>query len=100
MKKKFIYGTLISFFALAIAIILFAYTDKKQKEENINYALLKRTGPLAETDEWKTTYTRGTELYKKIEENPTEVKSRIALAGLFIQEARITGNYTYYDKAA
>jgi tetratricopeptide (TPR) repeat protein len=100
MKKKFIYGALLTLFALTIITILFSYTNKKQKEENVDYALLKRTGTSAETDEWKATYTKGTELYKSVEENPTDTKSRIALATLFIREARVSGNYTYYDKAA
>ena len=100
MKKKFIYGALLTLFALTIITILFSYNNKKQKEENVDYALLKRTGTSAETDEWKATYTKGTELYKSVEENPTDTKSRIALATLFIREARVSGNYTYYDKAA
>jgi len=100
MKKKFIYGALLSCFALIIIAILFSYRNKTEKEENINYALLKRTGPSAETDEWKATYTKGSQLYTAIEQSATDSKSRIALAGLFIQEARVTGNYTYYDKAA
>jgi tetratricopeptide (TPR) repeat protein len=35
-----------------------------------------------------------------IKKNPDDEKSLLALAALFIQEARITGNYVYYDMAA
>src|SRR4030095_721927 len=36
----------------------------------------------------------------KIERNPQDVKSILALTTIFVQEARITGNYMYYDQAA
>ncbi len=35
-----------------------------------------------------------------IKENPTDSKSQLRLAALYIQEARVTGNYAYYDVAA
>jgi tetratricopeptide (TPR) repeat protein len=35
-----------------------------------------------------------------IEKDPADTKSALGLAALFIQEARISGNYAYYDKAA
>ena len=35
-----------------------------------------------------------------IRNNPKDKRSLTQLAILYIQEARITGNYAYYDKAA
>ena len=40
------------------------------------------------------------DLMKIVRTNPDDTKSRIALASLYIQEARVTGNYMYYDVAA
>ena len=37
---------------------------------------------------------------KVIGTNPDDTKSRISLAALYIQEARVTGQYMYYDMAA
>ena len=100
MKKKFLYATFSGMVAITVIAILFSYTSKQDKEANLNYPLLKRVGSSAETDEWKATYTKGTQLYNAIRDNPTDNKSKITLAGLFIKEARATGNYAYYDKAA
>jgi len=52
------------------------------------------------TKEWVLMRDFTTTLRDEIEKNPADVKSILALATVFIQEARITGNYVYYDKAA
>ena len=40
------------------------------------------------------------QLIDKLQANPKDTKAAIALSSLYIQEARITGNYMYYDAAA
>jgi tetratricopeptide (TPR) repeat protein len=40
------------------------------------------------------------ELMKVVKTNPDDSNGRISLATLYIQEARVTGNYMYYDQAA
>ena len=39
-------------------------------------------------------------LQQQITANPNDAKSLTQLATLYIQEARVTGNYAYYDKAS
>ena len=53
-----------------------------------------------QTNEWILMRDYASSLRNKIEKNPEDIKSILALTTLFIQEARISGNYVYYDKAA
>jgi tetratricopeptide (TPR) repeat protein len=55
---------------------------------------------MANTAEANQVKIKFEELVKIVRTNPDEIKSRIALASLYIQEARVTGDYMYYDRAA
>ncbi|MES2778156.1 MAG: tetratricopeptide repeat protein [Bacteroidota bacterium] len=100
MKKNTIYTIVLLLFAGAVAFIVLKYKkDEKAKAEMV-YELQPRTGPMASLEEWKTTQVSATEYLTAIKTNPTDVKSRLKMAAVFIQEARVTGNYMYYDKAA
>lgn len=100
MKKNLVYTILLIAFASVIGVIIFSYRAKKENSESISYTLLKRTGSLANSEEWNATGTRAAVLMNAIQKDPADIKSLNSLAEIFIQEARITGNYTYYDKAA
>jgi tetratricopeptide (TPR) repeat protein len=100
MKKKSIYTIVVAFFVLAIALIIVKYNNDEKKKENIVYTLLPRKGAAAQTDEWKYVQTKGDQLLAAVKAKPQDEKSLLALAGLYIQEARATSNYMYYDKAA
>src|SRR6185312_12188329 len=76
------------------------YNYKKTQDEKKQYALLDRKGSLANSDEWKQTKHSSDSLLALIKDNPTDSKSQLRLAALYIQEARVTGNYAYYDLAA
>jgi tetratricopeptide (TPR) repeat protein len=52
------------------------------------------------TEEAKQVKKQFADLMKITRTNPDDMKSRISLASLYIREARITGNYIYYDMAA
>src|SRR5262249_49121764 len=54
----------------------------------------------AETKEWKVMSNYASSLAKAVRKNPGDVKSKLALVALFIQESRISGNYAYYDQAS
>ena len=96
MKKKYGYAvSLVAFVAIA-TFILFNYHVRENKLDN----LLERNSPSATTHEWVLMRDYASALRNKIENNPADIKSILALTTLFIQEARITGNYVYYDKAA
>ncbi len=100
MKKKNIYLLSIVVFCLAIAGIIVKYNYKKKQDENKQYVLLDRKGALANSDEWKKAKHASDSLLNLIKDNPTDSKSQLRLAALYIQEARVTGNYAYYDVAA
>jgi tetratricopeptide (TPR) repeat protein len=96
MKRKYGYALLLVAFAAVAIIILLGYQHRESKIDN----LLERTGSTATTNEWILMRDYAALLKNKVEKNPEDIKSLLALSTLFIQEARITGNYVYYDKAA
>ena len=83
-------------FAAIVTFILLGYHARENK---LDY-LLERNNSSVMTNEWIVMRDYASSLRNKIEKNPADVKSILSLATLFIQEARITGNYLYYDKAA
>jgi tetratricopeptide (TPR) repeat protein len=100
MKKKKIYLFCIIVFCLAVGGIILKYNYKKTQDENKQYVLLERKGALANSDEWKQAKKTSDSLLNLIKDNPTDSKSQLRLAALYIQEARVTGDYAYYDVAA
>jgi tetratricopeptide (TPR) repeat protein len=96
MRKQSIYRIVLLFFVVAIALIVFRYKDRQANA----YALLDRKGPAAETREWLITRNYASSLQSELKNNPDNSKAALSLATLFIQEARVSGNYLYYDRAA
>ena len=99
MKKK-IYITCIVVFCAAVAGIALKYISKQKNEEQAVYTLLPRKGAMAQFAEWKDVQQKAASLLAALEADPNDTKSSLRLAALYIQEARETGNYMYYDKAA
>ena len=100
MKKTFTYLGIIAFFITAVGFIIVKYNkDEKTKADRI-YALKERIGPSAQTQEWATTKAKATAFLEAIKKDPADSKSKLALASIFLQEARVTGDYLYYDAAA
>lgn len=100
MKKNMLYFILIAFFIGAVSFVIIKFKKEDTARENIQYGLLQRNGSLAQMPEWEVNKLNATKLLNAINSNPKDLKSQISLANLFIMEARTTGNYTYYDKAA
>ncbi|MDQ2719913.1 MAG: transposase [Bacteroidota bacterium] len=100
MNKKNTYYLLIAVFLAGTAFIFFRHRIKENKNELSYYELLNRKGALAQTPEWAHTQTTVRNLYLSVANNPNDSKSALALATIFIKEARITGNFSYYDMAA
>jgi tetratricopeptide (TPR) repeat protein len=96
MKKKYGYIVVLIALAIIVTFILLGYHVRENKLDN----LLERNTPSATTNEWVLIRDYASALRNKIEKNPADIKSILALTTLFIQEARISGNYLYYDKAA
>ncbi|MBE7172457.1 MAG: tetratricopeptide repeat protein [Williamsia sp.] len=100
MKKNSIYTILLVVFAATIVFIVLRYRKQQQQKEAAQYSLQERRGALANTAEWASTKSNARSLLAALEKNPSDSRSSLALAALFIQEARITGNFVYYDMAA
>jgi tetratricopeptide (TPR) repeat protein len=100
MNKKFIYILLIAFFFSVSAFVVIRYSVRQSQLKKAAYPLIERKGALALSVEWQGTKNTAQQLINKLQYNPNDTKAAIALSGLYIQEARITGNYVYYDAAA
>jgi tetratricopeptide (TPR) repeat protein len=100
MKKNTLYAVLLVVFISAAGFVIIKYRGEENKKKSAVYQLLDRKGVLSKTDEWASTQRNVSKLLAAVKVNPGDIKSMIGLANLFILEARATGNYPYYDKAA
>jgi len=100
MKQNILY--------LLIAICMFSLyacnskvAKSNQVESNTNkFAPLKeRNAELAKLPDWNTVKEQANELQAKILFDSNDVKSKILLAQLYMQEARVTGEHPYYYPA-
>jgi tetratricopeptide (TPR) repeat protein len=96
MKKGIIYIALLVVMACIVGFVLV----KDIKKESTYLPIKDRSSKLSQTADWANTKTKAEELLKKINTNPRDEKSKLQLASLYIQEARVTGDHVYYDKAA
>ncbi|MBN8850679.1 MAG: hypothetical protein BGO55_30755 [Sphingobacteriales bacterium 50-39] len=92
MNRKYLVGLT----AIAFVMVVLVSITRENKIDN----LLERSAAIPQTNEWVLRRDYAEALRSKISKDPTDVKSILALTTLFIQEARVTGNYMYYDKAA
>jgi tetratricopeptide (TPR) repeat protein len=76
----------------------FIFMNGKSKTEFP--ALKERTGVLAQDPEWPTTQKNVANLLAQLKTKPDDTKTMLLLAKEFMQEARVTGNYSYYNKTA
>ncbi|MBC7650813.1 MAG: tetratricopeptide repeat protein, partial [Deinococcales bacterium] len=100
MEKKQIYILAIVVFFVAVVAIVYNYNRKEKEKENTVYELLDRKGAAAKSKEFLDVKKKANDLIAALKVNPNDTKSSLKLAALFIQEARETGNYVYYDMAA
>lgn len=100
MNRKFTYIALLLFFFGATAFVVVRYNNGIKNKVTAFYPLKDRRGLMAQTQEWKTTKDKGDKLIRIVRETPDDKKSALALASLYIQEGRATGDYQYYDEAA
>lgn len=90
-----------NFYLLSIVIlILFVGMIVVFRQEEPDVLPLKnRIGGTSMGNEWINTKQAIDGLLEKVRKNPEDVKAKIQLAQAYIQEARITGDYNYYDAA-
>ncbi|MES2880911.1 MAG: tetratricopeptide repeat protein [Bacteroidota bacterium] len=100
MNKKFTYLILLFVFFGLTAFVVIRYTGNRNEKKLTDYPLKKREGAMAQLPEWATVKEAGDKLYRQVREQPSDVKSKLALSSLYIQEGRATGNYNYYNEAA
>ena len=55
---------------------------------------------LGSSSEWLNTKAAIEGLIYKVNSNPDDKRSMLALGMAYIQESRVSGNHTYYDKAS
>jgi len=96
MKRGTVYALLIIVFISAVGFIV---VKNNKKEEGFK-PFKARTGALASGDEYQTTRKKADDLFALIKKNPADPKPKLALAALYIQEGRVTGDHVYYDAAA
>lgn len=100
MKQSFI--TTI-FIALLIAITSCNSANKTNTKEttiSFPFALLKeRNAVLAKAGDWVSVQNKAHELCEKIKRDSNDIKSKLMLAQLYMQEARVTGEHPYYYPA-
>ena len=92
--SKFLYGGLIIIFLGLFGRMLFA-NDRSPKQ-----GLQERKGAISLSAEWLNTRQAIKGLEDEMRLHPTDLTVKLNLAQGYIQEARITGNHTHYDKAA
>ena len=99
MKKRFLYSFL---FVLFVAVSAFMLTRIKKtgKNETAYSSLLPRKSSLAYAAEWAVVKNNVDVLIRKINANPSDIKSMLALTAQYIQEGRNTGSFNYYNEAA
>jgi len=100
MNKKLIYVAALSLFAVTSGFIILKYKNDKSRKESELYDILSRKGNANQTTEWMMAKKISTGLIQKIKQNHSDIKSLNSLTAIYLQEARASGNYSYYDKAA
>jgi tetratricopeptide (TPR) repeat protein len=100
MKKNSIYMLSVAFFFACVIFILYKYVYEKKRDAVVQLTLKERKGAAAVGNEWEKTKKMAAYYTDAARKNPDNQKALLALASLFIQEARVTGDYLYYDAAA
>jgi tetratricopeptide (TPR) repeat protein len=100
MKKNNFYQAALIIFVLTVGFIACKHKEHQHGKTASFYPLKERKASMAQSEEAKYVQKQFTDLMKIIGTNPNDMKSRITLASLYIQEARVTGDYSYYNKAA
>jgi tetratricopeptide (TPR) repeat protein len=100
MKKNAIYMLSVAFFFACVIFIIYKYVHEKKRDAVVPLTLKERKGAAAIGNEWEKTKKMAAYYTDAARKNPDNQKAFLALASLFIQESRVTGDYLYYDAAA
>ena len=100
MKKNLIYTLCVAFFFASVIFIIFNYIQNKKRDAVVPLTLKERKGEAAKSAEWDNTRKMAAYYTEVARKTPDNTKALLALASIFIQESRVTGDYIYYDAAA
>lgn len=100
MKKRFAYPALLVLFLSVTAFVVLRYNGRLRNEYVAFYPLKARKGAAAGSAEYTTVKEQANGLIRIVRETPGDKKSALALATLYVQEGRATGDFEYYDEAA
>ena len=100
MKKRLTYLVILFFFTAASGFIILKYQRDGGKKESELFEIIPRKGNSAQSPEWILSKKMSVGLIQKIKNDPSDSKSHVALAAIYLQEARSSGNFNYYDMAA
>jgi tetratricopeptide (TPR) repeat protein len=81
-----------------VLFVLILMFSKKPKKDPPTFK--ERSGSIALSGEWLNTKKVIEGLLAAIKTNPDDNKSKLTLAQAYIEEARVTGDHGYYDKAS
>src|SRR5438552_3434733 len=94
--NKYLYATFIAVFLTATAFIFY---HSKTKQDELP-PLKARVGEMVRSKEWLQALASSESIFKAIKADPKDLKLKLKLVQLYIQEGRITGDHAYYDPAA
>lgn len=94
--RKILYRLLLG--GTAVFFVLILVFSKKKQEEIPSFR--ERHGSIALSGEWLETKKAIEGLLAQLRQNPQNYKAMLQLAQAYIQEARVTGDHAYYDKAS
>jgi tetratricopeptide (TPR) repeat protein len=91
----------ISLFTLFFSFVfILLHSGCKHEDTNAFAKLLNRNEKIMNGKEWDFVQNYYQEMSLKIKKNPNDNESKLKLAQLFIQEARVTGEHGHYYNAA
>ncbi len=94
MKHYYLYGS------FAIILALFSWYLFTREQPKTELTLMERSNNISNTSEWTNTKTAILKLIEEVKSNPNNMKAKMQLTFAYIQESRVSGNHSYYDKAA
>src|SRR5688572_1543957 len=100
MKKNHFYLVAVILLFATAGIVVFLNNNGQPTNGAGFFPLKERPAAVAGSEEAKQVKQQFNDLMKFVRTNREDIKSRIALASLYIQEARVTGDHIYYDMAA
>jgi tetratricopeptide (TPR) repeat protein len=89
-----------AFAVFAFIVICFGASLLLKSKPKPQYTFVERIDGSINDVEWINTKSSIQQMLVTIKKNPNDIKAKLKLASLYINEGRVTGNHAYYDAAA